>query len=144
MQLWDRVMPERGDGKRVLITGGAGFIGRACLEPLVAAGYAVSATFHSERPTDAIPGVTWEKADLAGKASVADLLERTRPSHLLALAWYMGPGNQQASENFRWLQYSIDLLFSFAACGGERVVFCGSCMEYDWSKAENLHDIDRI
>lgn len=123
-------------GKRVLVTGGAGFLGRAMIARLHAAGAEVIATTRSTLPQDAPDGITWAKADLTDAGAITALMADHRPSHLMALAWHMGGGYQQSPENYRWLQHSIDLIFAFAEAGGTRLVFCGSCMEYDWSLEE--------
>lgn len=120
---------------KVLVTGATGFLGRACLRALKESGAEIVGTYRGDIP-EGYDFVTWAQADLTDPAAIQALCAAHQPSHLLALAWYMGPGNQQAVENFRWLQHSIDLLFAFAEAGGERVTFCGSCMEYDWSLEE--------
>ncbi len=130
----------KAQNSKVLVTGASGFIGRACVRNLAGAGYRVVATYRTDPPPPMDGDVEWVKVDVADSAAVRDLLQRQQPSHLLALAWYMGPGNQQSLENFRWIQHSIDLLFSFAEAGGQRVGFCGSCMEYDWSAPVKLRE----
>ncbi|WP_170785339.1 NAD-dependent epimerase/dehydratase family protein [Ruegeria lacuscaerulensis] len=124
----------------VLVTGAAGFIGRACVRQLATAGCRVIATYRSGPPPQVSGDVIWVNADTTDTAAIQAVLDQHHPTHLLALAWYMGPGNQQALENFRRVQHSIDLLFAFAQAGGQRVTFCGSCMEYDWSKPIKLHE----
>ena len=124
----------------VLVTGATGFIGRASCSALHQAGCTVIGTYRGATAPEGMDYVTWVAADLTQKDSITALMQQQRPSHLLALAWYMGPGNQQALENFHWLQHSIDLLFEFAHAGGQRVTFCGSCMEYDWSQPIKLHE----
>lgn len=124
---------------RILVTGATGFIGKATLAALAGGDDEVIGIHRAETPPD-IPGIDWRRGDLTDMAATAALVAETRPTHLVALGWYMGPGNQQAVENFRWIQYAIDLLFAFAEAGGERVVFCGSCMEYDWSREAKLHE----
>ncbi len=119
--------------KRVLITGATGFIGRHTIEPLVARGFDV----HAVSSREIVAGgadVTWHRADLLDTASRASLLAVTRPTHLLHLAWYVVPGKLiSAPENFAWVSASLDLVQQFGACGGQRVVVCGSAYEYDWS-----------
>ncbi len=130
----------KAQNSKVLVTGASGFIGRACVRNLADAGCRVVATYRTDPPPPMDGDVEWVKVDMADTAAVRDLLQRQQPSHLLALAWYMGPGNQQSLENFRWMQHSVDLLFSFAESRGQRVVFCGSCMEYDWSAPVKLRE----
>jgi nucleoside-diphosphate-sugar epimerase len=127
---------------KVLVTGATGFIGGACLQALHAAGYEAIGTYRGEAVPAPQDGVIWARADLTDIDSIKALMADHSPSHLLALAWYMGPGNQQAIDNFRWLQHSIDLLMAFSEAGGKRVAFCGSCMEYDWTKPVALHEYD--
>ena len=124
------------NGAKVMVTGGAGFLGRAMVSRLHAAGAKVIATTRSAAPQDAPDGVTWARVDLTDRDAVSALMAAHAPSHLMALAWHMGGGYQHSAENYRWLQHSIDLIFAFAAAGGTRAVFCGSCMEYDWSLEE--------
>ncbi len=118
--------------KKVLITGGSGFIGKHCLPLLVAAGYEVHAV--ARQPLLSIdPAIHWHQLDLLDRSQVALLMAQIKPSHLLHLAWYAIPGKYwTALENFQWVRASLDLLQTFKESGGERVVMAGSCAEYDW------------
>jgi len=119
--------------KRLLLTGATGFIGRHCLPLLLAKGYEVHGVSLSHRE-EAASDVTWHKVDLLDTGSIADLLARVRPTHLLHLAWTTAPGEYwTALENVRWVQASLELLQHFAARGGQRAVMAGTCAEYDWS-----------
>ena len=118
---------------RVLLTGASGFVGRHCIEPLLANGYEVHAV--SSRPqADGPEGVTWHEVDLLQPGSAKKLVDEVHPTHLLHLAWYVVPGKLISSaENFRWVMASMDLVQHFAEQGGQRVVVCGSAYEYDWN-----------
>ncbi|MFO0820393.1 MAG: NAD(P)-dependent oxidoreductase [Pirellulales bacterium] len=131
--------------KRVLVTGARGFIGRHCLLHLLELGYEVVAVSTMPTPlqslaathcadgsvTNAGSKIEWRTADLLDPQQTQRLLDETRPTHLLHLAWYAKPGAYWNSpENLRWLEASQDLLRRFQARGGERVVVAGTCAEY--------------
>ena len=118
--------------KRVLVTGMSGWIGRHCLPFLVDRGYEVHSVSAHVRP--AHPHMHWHRADLLDTGQVTELLTAVRPTHLLHLAWFStAPGPFWTTpENFRWVQASLHLANAFAMQGGKRIVFAGTCAEYDW------------
>jgi nucleoside-diphosphate-sugar epimerase len=127
--------------KRVLVTGGAGFIGRHVLPALAGREFEVHTA--DLRPcVEYGSGVRHHQSDLLDARQIADLMATVRPSHLLHLAWFAEPGAYWTSpENLRWVQASVGLLQAFASQGGRRVVMAGSCAEYDWNYgycSENL------
>jgi nucleoside-diphosphate-sugar epimerase len=114
--------------KRVLVTGGTGFIGRQTLEPLRARGYEVHA-----------PGS--RAADLLAPGTAARLVDELRPTHLLHFAWDARPGKYWTStDNVAWVEASLRLLREFAGAGGERAVLAGTCAEYRWS--DRVHCVE--
>src|SRR5882672_1848487 len=119
--------------RTALLTGASGFVGRPALTALMARGFrvhAVSRLIPSEIPA----GVAWHKTDLLDLAQRRSLMEKVRPSHLLHLAWYVEHGRfWTAPENDEWVAASLDLMRLFTEEGGRRIVFTGSCAEYDWS-----------
>ena len=118
--------------KKVLVTGGNGFIGRHCLPLLQAQGYEVHA-FDLKVDKAGHPDVKWHKVDLLDSAQLSILMAQVQPTHLLHLGWYAIPGKFWTSmENFRWVQASLDLLQTFVSYGGHRVIMAGTCAEYDW------------
>lgn len=108
---------------RVLVTGGAGFIGRQAVSALSARGFDVVSVGRAD-------------GDLLDPVTAQRLVERTRPSHLLHLAWETTPGAYWThSDNPHWLAASERLLDAFYDQGGLRAVTGGTCAEYDWARA---------
>ncbi len=122
----------QGASRHVLVTGASGFIGRHCLQPLVARGYEVTAVHARGEPPE-VDGVRWRRADLLDTGTIAGLVAQTNASHLLHLAWYVEPGKMIAApENLQWVAASLELIRIFREHGGQRFVVAGSCYEYDW------------
>lgn len=120
-------------GKRVLLTGASGFVGRACIGPLRERGYDVHTITRGRR---AVPdGVTAWQGDLLETDMLPSLLARIGPSHLLHLAWDVSDGYWIAAANVTWLEAGIALLDAFQGVGGRRAVGGGSCAEYGWTVA---------
>ena len=123
--------------KRVLVTGGTGFIGRHTLPELVARGFEVHVPGRSKPDADFPSGVTFHECDLLDTGAASLLTARLAPTHLLHLAWCTTPGLLWTSlENLRWVAASLNLYLAFAKAGGTRAVMAGSCAEYDWSHTE--------
>lgn len=120
--------------KKLLLTGGTGFIGRQTVKLAIEKGYEVHAAFIGEEPfLSQESNLFWHRCDLLDRNQQKDLLARVKPSHLLHFAWVTIPGEYwTSSDNIRWLQASLDLLMGFKEYGGKRVVMAGTCAEYDW------------
>jgi len=120
--------------KKVLLTGGNGFIGRNAVLELLLKNYEVHVA-DIELLSDLPIEVTQHKCDLFDFKQQKTLLQKIKVTHLLHFAWYAVPGKFWSSiENMHWVQASLELLYNFTNEGGHRVVFAGTCAEYDWSK----------
>lgn len=109
---------------KVLVTGATGFIGRRVVSRLREEGAYVLPISLSGRG-----GVS---LDLKNAEAVKCFLERECPDHLIHLAWNVNAGYMESLENLEWVTASLELLKAFAKNGGQRAVFAGSCIEYDW------------
>lgn len=95
----------------------------------------------SRHPQTEATNVSWHTADLLDRGAVAELVERVGATHLMHLAWVTEPGAYwQSPENERWLDASQYLLRRFAESGGENILLCGTCAEYDWSDGHCVED----
>ena len=86
------------------------------------------------------PEVIWHQANMLDEDSVRALCALVQASHLLHFAWYVNPKDYKTSPaNDRWAAATLSLLEAFKANGGVRAVLAGSCIEYDWSTAEESY-----
>jgi len=128
-------------GKRVLLTGGSGFIGRHAIGRLVECGYDVHAIARNPSPDVVGATATWHVGDLLDEAFQQSLIAAVRPTHLLHLAWYTTHGKYwTAPENLDWVRASISLVRHFVQAGGQRLVCAGTCAEYDWTRDSSFEE----
>src|ERR1700689_4628606 len=117
--------------KRVLVTGASGFIGRHSLSHLAARGFEIHALTREASLPNCISTV-WHRGNMFDSAVIRELLAEVAPTHLLHFAWCAEPGKyQQSEDNLQWCQAGIELIRAFAASGGQRATFAGTCLEYD-------------
>jgi nucleoside-diphosphate-sugar epimerase len=118
--------------KKVLVTGATGFIGHHTIPLLLKKDYEVHIVSSQQIPTNK-KNSFWHKTDLLNSHQTSSLISEVRPSHLLHFAWYTEHGKYwESPENIQWVQASLNLLRAFHECGGQRVLFAGTCAEYDW------------
>jgi nucleoside-diphosphate-sugar epimerase len=121
--------------KTILVTGGTGFIGHHSIPLLLAEGYDVHTTIRDKTKINKFnPDIQYHDCDLFDHYQQEQLLNSLKPSHLLHFAWDAIPGKFWSSpDNLQWVEASLILLRNFVRFGGQRVVFAGTCAEYDWS-----------
>ncbi len=118
--------------KSVLLTGARGFLGRHCLQALLARGFMVHAVT-TNVSGELCSKIQWHHINLLDPIQVHELFSSIQATYLLHFAWCTEPEKYWTStDNFRWVQASLALLDEFSRCGGQRVVIAGTCAEYDW------------
>lgn len=115
--------------KKLFLTGATGLIGKELWQPLAQAGFEVYA-LALEDNLPQVPLIHWLKGNLFDPKSMADLMAQIKPQYLLNMAWATTGDYQTSNINFDFLCAGIQLLKSFAANGGIRAVFAGTCLEY--------------
>lgn len=115
--------------KTLFVTGATGLIGKELWQPLIQAGFEVYA-LAIEDNLPQIPHIHWLKGNLFDPKALDGLLAQIKPQYLLNMAWATTGDYQTSNINFDFLCAGIHLLKSFAANGGQRVVFAGTCLEY--------------
>ena len=120
--------------KRVIVTGGSGFIGRHALPVLRERGFEVHAFDLPGSCGGGDDGVAWHAVDLLDPAAVERTVEEISATHLLHFAWFVRHSEfWSAAENLDWVAASLRLVRAFHRAGGRRAVVAGTCAEYDWT-----------
>jgi len=117
--------------KKVLVTGGTGFIGRNVTQSLLEKGYTVYAP--SITPIESCEGLIQPQIDLFNKNELEQFLRDEQFENMIHLAWYVGSKCHSSDVNIDWLNLSLELLKAFKKYGGKRVLTAGSVSEYDFS-----------
>ena len=114
--------------KTLLVTGATGLIGKELADPLFKAGFDVHAiTIDRDNPDN---GIHWIPGSLFDEAFVGETLDALRPDYLLNMAWATTGDYLVSDINYSFLAAGIHLARRFAAAGGRRAVFAGTCFEY--------------
>ena len=122
------------DARRILVTGGTGFVGRPAVEALLRAGYEVHvATRDGGGARGLAPRAIVHRADLLQEGAARELIAAVEPHAALHLAWSVTPGQFWTDPaNLDWVGASLRLARAAAEGGVRRFVATGTCYEYDW------------
>lgn len=114
---------------RIVLTGGTGFIGRACLRLLIKTTDDVLVLARRPRGTDAADRMHWRVADLNDPASYAATLAEFRPDTAIHLAWE-GIPDYSLENSLKNLAAGARFAERLFHAGCRRFVAGGSCWEY--------------
>lgn len=99
--------------ERILITGGAGFIGSACAKEFLRRGFDVTVTVHHRAPQD-MPEATVVRVDLADLAALAEFLREATPFdsviHCAGLASDVARRGRLMKANFHAVRNLVDCM----------------------------------
>ena len=128
-------------GKRILLTGVTGLIGKEVIKPLFDLGFEISALTIDEVNPD--NGVNWIKCNMFDEKSVRDAVERVKPTHLLNFAWATTGDYLTNPINFEFVKAGLNLIKYFKEFGGKRAVYVGTCFEYKFKDEPLKEDGER-
>jgi UDP-glucose 4-epimerase len=120
---------------KILVTGGAGYIGSICVEQLINQGHAVTVfdnfTEGHRKAVDPRAGLI--TGDLQNRCDIEDALEQARPEAVMHFAAnaLVGESMTNPSKYFRNNVYGgINLLDAMVASGCKRFVFSSTCATF--------------
>lgn len=118
---------------RVLVTGGAGYIGSFCIRALLASGYSVVSIDRRAQPTAARFGIEAIRGDIADQSLVETVLRTNRVDAVVHLAAEKSVGDAMVSPGPHLANNvggSIALLEAMQRAGVRRIVFSSSAAVY--------------
>lgn len=131
--------------QRILITGGAGFVGAALVRHALSQGAEVAILTRAgtdlQRLADRRDDIRFIVGDLANAESYHAEVSAFQPDVCFHLAWVTEPGKYlQSPLNAQFILYSIDLLRCLFAAGCSQIVSTGTCFEYARSDVQLTED----
>ena len=124
--------------KKILVTGINGLIGQYITKPLEELGFEVFGI-----GTTNLDKINYISLDINNHDKLSNTFSRIKPEYLVHLAWDTKKGYLNSNSNFELLSSSINMLKYFKENGGKKVVFIGTCFEYQF-KDTPLKEYDKL
>ena len=125
--------------KKVLITGGTGFIGRNIVDELIKRGYEVHSLVHHSFASETTGLIQYE-INLLDYKSVDEFFRNNSFENLIHLAWYVGAKCHVHELNLDWTIATLNLLKNFKEHGGKKFVGAGTVSEYEYKYGYLIED----
>lgn len=125
--------------KKVLITGGTGFIGKRVVDELLSRGYEVHSLVFPPFAPDK-DGLIQYEMNLMESNKLDKFLEEHHFENLIHLAWYVGKGCHSSNLNLDWTIATLNLIKSFKEHGGKRYLGAGTISEYEYKYGYLIED----
>jgi len=131
--------------KRILVTGGAGYIGSVTTELLCDLGYEVTVVDNLERGyREAVdPRAAFVQADLRDARAIATALDRVRPEGVVHFAAYIEVG-ESMRDPLPFFENNVvgplNLARAMAGCGCRKLVFSSTCAVYGTPDAVPMNE----
>lgn len=128
--------------KKVLLTGGTGFIGGAVIDILLEKGYEVHLI--SSKKQEQKEGVINHQLDLLDSIKLSEFFAKNSFESVIHLAWYVASNYQENDENLNWLIATLNFIKLFQKSGGKKFLAAGSVLEYDLSRGYLSEDFSPL
>lgn len=115
--------------KKVLLTGGTGFIGQAVVEILLNKGYEVHLI--STKTQKQRQGVINHQINLLDNKALGEFFAKHSFESAIYLAWYVNADYQINDINLEWIIATLNFIKLFKENGGKKFLAAGSMLEYD-------------
>lgn len=125
--------------KKVLITGGTGFIGKNVVDELINKGYEVHSLVYPPF-APAREGLFQYEMNLMDISELKAFFEKNKFENLIHLAWYVGPKCHIHDLNLDWTISTLNLLKFFKESGGKKFLGAGTISEYDYKYGYLIED----
>ena len=128
--------------KKLLITGGTGFIGGAVIDILLEKGYEIHLI--SSKKQEQKEGIINHQLDLLDSTKLSEFFAKNSFESAIHLAWYVASNYQENDENLNWLIATLNFIKLFQKSGGKKFLAAGSVLEYDLSHGYLSEDLSPV